>query len=97
MGVQFDDGAAGALASAARRGWVDHLYLPVDNIADFDTRWGYIEGDTLPAWQQLVHDDPDRARELVGASLPSRIADRRLDERVGEQLGNLYEREYTCQ
>ena len=97
MGVQFDDGAAGALVSAARRGWVDHLYLPVDNIADFDTRWGYIEGDTLPAWQQLVHDDPDRARELVGGSVPDRIADRRLDERAGELLGNLYEREYTWQ
>ena len=79
------------------QGWVDHLYLPEDNIADFDTRWGYIEGDTLPAWQQLVHDDPDRARELVGASVPDRIADRRLDERAGELLGNLYEREYTWQ
>lgn len=79
------------------QGWVDHLYLPEGNISDFDTRWDYITGDTLPAWQQLVHDDPDRARELVGASVPDRIADRRLDERAGELLGDLYEREYTWQ
>lgn len=79
--------------SPGTQGWVDHWYIPQGNISEFDTRWDYIEGDTLPAWQQLVQDDPDRARELVGGSVPDRIRQRRLDNRIPELLDNLHDSE----
>ena len=53
--------------------------------------------DTLPAWQELAHGDPERARELVGGSVPDRIEDRRLDDRLGGLLDDLHDTEFAWQ
>ena len=77
------------------QGQTETWYVPTGNIADFEVRWDYIANDTLPAWQDLVHDDPDRARALVGASVPERIEDRRLDARWPELVDDLHDTEFT--
>lgn len=79
------------------QGHIETWYVPSQNIADFEVRWDYIENDTLPAWQELANGDPARARELVGASVPERIADRRLDSRWPELLDDLHDSELTWQ
>ncbi|HYJ70241.1 MAG TPA: hypothetical protein VEX15_21525 [Nocardioidaceae bacterium] len=58
--------------------------LPNGNIADFDTRWNLIEKDTLPAYQHLINDDPERAREIIGSNVHDRIEDGRLVHRVDD-------------
>jgi hypothetical protein len=55
--------------------------LPDFNIADKDARWDYISHDTLPAYQQFVHDHPDQARAMIASSLSDRIAQQRLSQR----------------
>jgi hypothetical protein len=55
--------------------------LPDFNIADKDSRWDYISHDTLPAYQQFLHDHPDQTRAIIASSLSDRIAEQRLSER----------------
>jgi len=63
--------------------------LPAGNIADFETRWELIQADTLPTYQQLLAEDPEYARALVGADVGERIDDYRLHNRIDEILGDL--------
>lgn len=56
--------------------------LPDGNIADRYDRWDLITQDTLPAYQELLAEDPDRLRELVGSDFDGRVDDYRLHERV---------------
>ncbi|GAB3994035.1 WXG100 family type VII secretion target [Nocardioides marmoraquaticus] len=56
--------------------------LPDGNIADRYDRWALIEEDTLPAYQDLLRDDPDRLRDLVGSDFDGRVDDFRLTERA---------------
>jgi hypothetical protein len=58
--------------------------LPDGNIADFDTRWNLIQKDTLPAYQHLINDDPERAREIIGSDVHDRIEEGRLVHRVDD-------------
>jgi hypothetical protein len=61
--------------------------LPNGNIAFFDDRWALIQEDTLPAYLDLIHNDPDAAAAIVGSSVDDRIDDYRLD--VGEVIQDL--------
>lgn len=63
--------------------------FPDGNIADFDDRWALIEQDTLPAYQDLLATNPDRAREIVGSDVGDRIADYRIYRRVDDILGQM--------
>jgi hypothetical protein len=55
--------------------------LPDFNIANKDDRWNYITHDTLPAYQQLLHDHPDEARAIIASSVDDRMARERLAQR----------------
>ena len=76
-------------------GWVHQTYvevrtpLPDGNIADFDTRWELITQDTLPAYQQLITNDPAYAREVIGSSIHDRIEMERLDDRIDDIILDL--------
>ncbi|KQT92081.1 hypothetical protein ASG49_08925 [Marmoricola sp. Leaf446] len=63
--------------------------LPDGNIADRYDRWDLITQDTLPAYQELLHDDPDRLRELVGSDFDGRVDDYRLIGRTPGILSDL--------
>jgi uncharacterized protein YukE len=76
------------------QGVTETVYIPSQNLSEFPVRWDYIEHDTLPAWQALAHDDPERARELVAGSVPDRIQDRRLDHRLGDLVDDLHDTEF---
>jgi hypothetical protein len=58
--------------------------LPDGNIASFDDRWALIEQDTLPAFQELLSNDPELARELAKMSVEDRIEAVRLDDRIDD-------------
>ncbi len=55
-----------------------HIEIPRGTLAKFNDRWEWIETDMLPAWEALVHDDPERARQLVGTPVAERADDFRL-------------------
>ncbi|PYY51780.1 hypothetical protein [Curtobacterium sp. MCBD17_023] len=79
------------------QGSIETWNVPRTNISEFDVRWDYIENDTLPAWQQLVHDDPERARDMVGDPVPDRIDNRRLDKRLPGLVDDLHDTEFVWQ
>lgn len=56
--------------------------LPDGNLADFETRWGLIEDDTLPAYMELVNENPDEARDIIGSDVHERIEDNRIVDRI---------------
>lgn len=56
--------------------------LPDFNIADKNSRWNYITQDTLPAYQQLVQNNPDLARQIVATPLDDRINQQLLSNRL---------------
>lgn len=58
------------------------INIPRSNIADFDTRWGLIEDDTLPVYLDLVDDDPERVEQILTSSVRGRIDDVRLIDRL---------------
>lgn len=58
--------------------------LPDGNISDRHQRWNLIEQDTLPAYQELITEDPERAREIIATPVPERIDDYRLEERLDD-------------
>lgn len=63
--------------------------IPRSNIADFDTRWGLIEDDTLPAYLDLLKNDPDRVNEILNQDVRERIDEMRLSERWPDILDSL--------
>ncbi len=63
--------------------------LPDGNLADFDTRWDLIENDTLPAYQELLRDDPELADEIIGSDIADRIEEYRLANRLDDIVGIL--------
>ncbi|WP_434318977.1 hypothetical protein [Leifsonia sp. P73] len=56
------------------------------NIADKDDRWALIEKDTLPVYQDLVTNHPDKAREIIGSDFTQRTEDMRIQNRLLEIL-----------
>jgi len=62
--------------------------LPDGNLANFDDRWTYITEDTLPAYQQLLREEPELARELIGSDVGGRIDDYRLYHRIDSLLAH---------
>ncbi|MBH5333449.1 hypothetical protein IHE55_00975 [Streptomyces pactum] len=63
--------------------------LPGFNLARTPERWAYITGDTLPAYQRLLREDPERARSIVASSFPLRVAGQRLALRWPQVLADL--------
>jgi hypothetical protein len=65
--------------------------LPDGNIADTGQRWDYITADTLPAYQELLRNDPDQVREILGSDVSDRIAEYRLTnvDRLGRIADDL--------
>ena len=52
------------------------LPLPAGNLSNFDDRWGWIENDMLPRYQELLQD-PDATRAIVSSDVAERAADQR--------------------
>ncbi len=50
------------------------LPLPAGNLSNFDDRWGWIENDMLPRYQELLQD-PDATRALVSSDVAARAGD----------------------
>lgn len=65
--------------------------LPDGNIADTPQRWEYIQADTLPAYQDLLANDPDQVRAILETPVSDRIDEYRLTdpERLGRITGRL--------
>lgn len=63
--------------------------LPVGNISDFDTRWDLIDNDTLPAYQQLLAEDPQQVRDMLTAPVGDRIEAARLSNNIDDILARL--------
>lgn len=57
--------------------------FPEGNIADKVQRWNLIEDDTLPAYQDLLANNPDKARQIIASDFNARIEDQRLSNKVG--------------
>lgn len=47
--------------------------FPDGNIANADQRWELIRQDTLPAYQNLLAADPDRAAQIIGSNFDDRV------------------------
>jgi uncharacterized protein YukE len=47
--------------------------FPDGNIANADQRWELIRQDTLPAYQNLLATDPDRAAQIIGSNFDDRV------------------------
>jgi uncharacterized protein YukE len=52
------------------------LPLPAGNLSNFDDRWGWIENDMLPRYQELLQD-PEATRAIVSSDVAARAADQR--------------------
>lgn len=63
--------------------------LPDFNVSDRDSRWDYISNDTLPAYQDLLHDHPDQARQIIASPVEDRLAEQRLAERYPQVIDDL--------
>jgi uncharacterized protein YukE len=50
------------------------LPLPAGNLSNFEDRWGWIENDMLPAYQELLRD-PEATRVLVSTPVADRADD----------------------
>lgn len=59
------------------------------NIADKDDRWALIEHDTLPVYQDLVANHPEKVREIMGSDFTKRTDHMRIQNRVPEILDRL--------
>jgi hypothetical protein len=51
--------------------------FPDGNIADANQRWELIRQDTLPAYQNLLADDPARAGQIIGSDFNDRVEQHR--------------------
>lgn len=47
--------------------------LPDGNIANADQRWALIKEDTLPAYQNLLATDPEKARQIIASNFDDRV------------------------
>jgi uncharacterized protein YukE len=65
--------------------------LPDGNIADTVQRWDYITTDTLPAYQELLRNDPGQVRDILETDVTDRIAEYRLTntDRLGRIADDL--------
>ncbi|MCF4121022.1 WXG100 family type VII secretion target [Antribacter sp. KLBMP9083] len=65
--------------------------LPDGNIADTGQRWDYIKADTLPAYQDLLANDPGRVQEILQTDVSDRIEEYRLTnpDRLGRIADDL--------
>lgn len=54
----------------------EELPLPAGNLSNFDDRWGWIENDMLPRYQELLQD-PEATRAIVSSDVAARAADQR--------------------
>jgi len=84
-GISFDNPVQGTVTVETP--------FPGGNIADQATRWDYIANDTLPAYQELITQQPDRAAEIIGTDVSERIDEYRLTNpaRIGRILDRLTE------
>ncbi|MDJ0311694.1 WXG100 family type VII secretion target [Arthrobacter sp. H35-D1] len=57
--------------------------LPDGNIANADQRWDLIKQATLPAYQRLLAEDPERAREIVASDFNGRVEQARPTNNIG--------------
>jgi len=64
--------------------------LPDGNIADTGQRWDYITADTLPAYQELLANDPGRVEEILRTDVSDRIGEYRLTN--PDRLGRIVDR-----
>ncbi|MFJ3406607.1 WXG100 family type VII secretion target [Promicromonospora sp. NPDC090134] len=64
--------------------------LPDGNIADVGQRWDYITADTLPAYQELLRNDPGRAQDILQTDVSDRIEEYRLTN--PDRLGRIVDR-----
>lgn len=55
--------------------------LPDFNITNAQDRWDYVTHDTLPAYQKLLQQDPQLARQIIATPVQDRIAQQRLSAR----------------
>ena len=62
--------------------------FPAFNVADANARWAMVTTDTLPAYERLLRDHPEQARDLAAAEIWPRI----IDQGVGEQLDDILAR-----
>lgn len=56
--------------------------LPDFNITNAQDRWDYVTHDTLPAYQKLLQQNPELARQIVATPVQDRIAQQRLSARL---------------
>lgn len=63
--------------------------LPDFNITNPQDRWDYVTHDTLPAYQKLLQQDPNLARQIVATPVQDRIAQQRLSARWPTIAGDL--------
>ncbi|MBB5874074.1 hypothetical protein F4553_007508 [Allocatelliglobosispora scoriae] len=63
--------------------------FPDGNLANFNDRWDYITHDTLPAFQDLLRNDPDQARAIISSDVVDRTEDNRIYNRL-DTLGEHY-------
>lgn len=65
--------------------------LPDGNIADREQRWDFVSNDTLPAYQDLLANDPGRAEEILRTDVSDRIEEYRLTnpDRIGRIVDRL--------
>ncbi|WP_228515871.1 WXG100 family type VII secretion target [Agreia pratensis] len=63
--------------------------FPDGNIADADQRWALISKDTLPAYQELLRDNPDLAREIIASDFNDRTDAARPTSNIPEILQRL--------
>ncbi|MEE2523706.1 WXG100 family type VII secretion target [Pseudarthrobacter sp. J75] len=61
--------------------------FPDGNIADADQRWALISQDTLPAYQKLLANDPDRAAQIIGQDFNQRVDEHRPLNNIGNITG----------
>lgn len=63
--------------------------LPDGNIADADQRWALISKDTLPAYQDLLKNDPELAREIIASDFTDRTEAARPTSNIGPIIERL--------
>jgi uncharacterized protein YukE len=60
--------------------------LPGGNVSDRTDRWTLITQDTLPAYQDLLDTDIERARSIIASDVAGRVDDQRLVHQVDDIL-----------
>lgn len=58
--------------------------FPNGNISNADQRWQLITQDTLPAYQKLLHDNPELAQQIIGSNFNQRMESQRLSNQIDD-------------